>query len=532
MVALNLATPGARATSGAIDLGTIGGTISSATAVSGDVVVGWSHIAGNGSTHAFAYDLGAATPAMQDLGTLGGPYSAAMDVSGEIVVGWSWLADGTQHAFGYDLGAATPAMQDLGTLGGSNSQALAVSGDIVVGNSSPPGDNTSHAFVYDLGAAIPTMQDLGTLGGGYSYAMAVSGDIVVGLSYTAAGERHAFAYDLGAETPTMQDLGTLGGTTSSATAVSGDIVVGPSRLPGTSNFHAFAYDLGAAAPMQDLGTLGGTTSVPRAVSGDIVVGQSWLPGNNAYHAFIYDLGAETPAMRDLGTLGGNLSSALAVDGDVVVGDSSGPSHAVAWILSPVTVTTTTLASSADPSIVGEEVTHTASSAPVPVGGTIAFKDGATVITGCESQSIDASGQATCQVTYTDVGTHSITAAYSGSARYAASTSAPLGQDVAYAIELLYDPTKAGKARSVVKLELQDAAQNNLSSSAITLTVDGLSPSPAPGTPPAGNFTFQASRKGASYQLLINTKTYPAGTYTLSFTAGADPTTHTASFAVK
>jgi len=470
-------------------------------------------------------------------------------------------------------------MQDLGTLGGSNSQALAVSGDIVVGNSSPPGDNTSHAFVYDLGAAIPTMQDLGTLGGGYSYAMAVSGDIVVGLSYTAAGERHAFAYDLGAETPTMQDLGTLGGTfseasavdgdvvvgmsmgagsidehafaydlgaetptmqdlgtlggtTSSATAVSGDIVVGPSRLPGTSNFHAFAYDLGAAAPMQDLGTLGGTTSVPRAVSGDIVVGQSWLPGNNAYHAFIYDLGAETPAMRDLGTLGGNLSSALAVDGDVVVGDSSGPSHAVAWILSPVTVTTTTLASSADPSIVGEEVTHTASSAPVPVGGTIAFKDGATVITGCESQSIDASGQATCQVTYTDVGTHSITAAYSGSARYAASTSAPLGQDVAYAIELLYDPTKAGKARSVVKLELQDAAQNNLSSSAITLTVDGLSPSPAPGTPPAGNFTFQASRKGASYQLLINTKTYPAGTYTLSFTAGADPTTHTASFAVK
>jgi probable HAF family extracellular repeat protein len=290
--------------------------------------------------------------------------------------------------------------------------------------------------------------------------------------------------------------------------------------------------------MQDLGTLGGTYSDAVAVSGDVVVGTSNTgQGIAEYRAFAYDLGSATPTMQDLGTLGGATSRAVAVSGDVVVGlsnTSSGELHAAAWILSPppVTATSTTLASSADPSIVGGQVTYTASVTPVADGGTIAFKDGATTITGCETQSIDASGQATCQVTHTSVGTRSITAEYAGNANYAASASSPLGQDVAYAIKLLYDPTKAGKGRQIVNLELQDAAQNNLSSSAITLTVTGLSPSPAPGTPPAGNFTFLASRKGASYQLLINTKNYPAATYTLSFTAGADPTTHTASFIVK
>ena len=409
-----------------------------------------------------------------------------------------------------------------------------MSGDVVVGLSSPAGDSALHAFAYDLGAATPTMKDLGTLGGTYSDGRAVSGDVVVGMSSTAGNSAdHAFAYDLGAATPTMKDLGTLGGTYSEADAVSGDIVVGYSSLSSGAT-HAFAYDLGASPPaMQDLGTLGGNYSEADAVSGDIVVGSSSL-SSGALHAFAYDLGASTPTMQDLGTLGFS-STAVAVSGDIVAGSSdisSGELHAAAWILSPppVTATTTTLASSADPSIVGAQVTYTASVTPVPDGGTIAFKDGATTITGCGSQSIDASGRATCQLTHTDVGTRSITAEYSGNAGYTASTSEPLGQDITYAIELLYDPTKASKGRSVVKVELQDAAQNNLSSSTITLTVAGLSPSPAPGTAPGGTFTFVAPRKGSSYyQFSVNTRNYPAGTYTLSFTAGADPTTHTASF---
>jgi hypothetical protein len=57
------------------------------------------------------------------------------------------------------------------------------------------------------------------------------------------------------------------------------------------------------------------------------------------------------------------------------------------------------------------------------------------------------------------------------------------------------------------------------------------PSPAPGTPPSGSFTYQALGQGPGYQLNVKTTNYPASTYTLSFTAGSDPTTHTAQFVV-
>src|SRR5215469_9920736 len=97
------------------DLGTLGGNTSRALAVSGTIVVGRSDTA-SGDVHAFAYDLGAATPAMRDLGTLAGVdglFSQASAVSGAIVVGYSDTASGGEDAFAYDLGAASPAMQDL-----------------------------------------------------------------------------------------------------------------------------------------------------------------------------------------------------------------------------------------------------------------------------------------------------------------------------------------------------------------------------------------------------------------------------------
>ena len=57
-------------------------------------------------------------------------------------------------------------------------------------------------------------------------------------------------------------------------------------------------------------------------------------------------------------------------------------------------------------------------------------------------------------------------------------------------------------------------------------------SPAPGTPPRGTFTFITFEpEGPGYQLNVKTTGYPPGSYTLSFTAGADPTVHTAKFAI-
>jgi len=87
------------------DLGTLGGTYSSARAVSADgsVIAGQSYIAGNSATHAFKY----VGTTMTDLGTLGGTnsYAQAVSADGKVIVGYSDLAGGGHHAFVYNTSA-------------------------------------------------------------------------------------------------------------------------------------------------------------------------------------------------------------------------------------------------------------------------------------------------------------------------------------------------------------------------------------------------------------------------------------------
>ena len=64
---------------------------------------------------------------------------------------------------------------------------------------------------------------------------------------------------------------------------------------------------------------------------------------------------------------------------------------------------------------------------------------------------------------------------------------------------------------------------------LTVTVTGCRP--APGKAPAVTFTFLTLDQGPGYQLNVKTTGYPAGTYTLSFTAGGDPTVHTAQLVI-
>jgi hypothetical protein len=92
-------------------------------------------------------------------------------------------------------------------------------------------------------------------------------------------------------------------------------------------------------------------------------------------------------------------------------------------------TTTTLASSANPSSVGQAVTYTATIGPATATGTVEFKDGGVAIAGCGAQAV-SSGNATCTTSgYTAAGSHSITAAYSGDGDYLASSSSALTQEV-------------------------------------------------------------------------------------------------------
>ena len=98
------------------------------------------------------------------------------------------------------------------------------------------------------------------------------------------------------------------------------------------------------------------------------------------------------------------------------------------VLPPIPVTTTAVASSANPSVQGQTVIYTATVSPAG-GGTVTFNDGGTPVTGCTARSLNGSGQATCQVTYATTGSHAITAVYSGDAANAGSTSAVLTQSV-------------------------------------------------------------------------------------------------------
>jgi probable HAF family extracellular repeat protein len=85
-------------TPAAMDLGTLGGSSSSAYAISASgIVAGDSFTAGDAETHAFVWTQ---TGGMADLGTLGGSYSSASFVADSgLVAGSSQTAGGEYHAF-------------------------------------------------------------------------------------------------------------------------------------------------------------------------------------------------------------------------------------------------------------------------------------------------------------------------------------------------------------------------------------------------------------------------------------------------
>jgi probable HAF family extracellular repeat protein len=111
-----------------VDLGTLGGAFSRATAVNDNgQIIGNSSTAGDATQHAFSWT---AAGGMVDLGTLGGSFSEAIGVNATgQVVGYSDTGDVDEfgnfvrHAFSW---TAAGGMVDLGSLGGNNSLAVGV----------------------------------------------------------------------------------------------------------------------------------------------------------------------------------------------------------------------------------------------------------------------------------------------------------------------------------------------------------------------------------------------------------------------
>lgn len=93
-------------------------------------------------------------------------------------------------------------------------------------------------------------------------------------------------------------------------------------------------------------------------------------------------------------------------------------------------TSTTLGSSANPSVFGTSITLTATVSPtLPAAGTrtgtVQFKNGGVSISGCDAVSVSAAGVATCPMSGLAIGAYNFTADYSGDTNFKASNGALL-----------------------------------------------------------------------------------------------------------
>ena len=141
-------------------------------------------------------------------------------------------------------------------------------------------------------------------------------------------------------------------------------------------------------------------------------------------------------------------------------------------------TTTTVSSSALASKTGQQVTYTATVAPVAPGagtptGTVAFKDNGTTITSCATQTLSG-GTATCVVTYSSIGSHPITAVYSGGTDFTTSTSSSITQVVSAAS---------------TTTSLTSSPNPSVTGQTVTLTATVAAVSPGAGTP-TGTVAFK------------------------------------------
>lgn len=253
-----------------IDLGTLGGNVSSA-----------------GSVNSHGQVVGAALNSIPD------PFAASfgpLNGNGVFPQPIFFFTIATQaHAFLWD-----GTMHDLGTLGGPDSAAFYVNerGQATgysFTNSTPnptTGIPTIDTFLWDHGKMI----DLGTLGGTVSspYSMNERGE-VVGESFLAGDQTiHAFLSQHGRK---MKDLGTLGGSFGMADSINraGDIV-GISSLPGDQQTFAFLWK---NRVMQNLGSVDGDPCSEgiSVNASDQVVGDSWDCGHEFQHSFLWENGS-------------------------------------------------------------------------------------------------------------------------------------------------------------------------------------------------------------------------------------------------
>jgi len=183
----------------------------------------------------------------------------------------------------------------------------------------------------------------------------------------------------------------------------------------------------ALSPSLNPSTVGEAVTYTAAVSPVTATGtvEFKQAGNAITGCTAQTISAGTTTCTVTGTAAGSHSITVNYSGDSNYAVSTSP--ALTQTVNKIP-STTTLASSLNPSTVGQAVTYTATVSPATVTGTVEFKHGGEPITGCTAQTVN-SGSATCTTAGIGADTHSITAIYSGDSNYTTSTSPALTQTV-------------------------------------------------------------------------------------------------------
>jgi MBG domain (YGX type)/Bacterial Ig-like domain (group 3) len=196
-------------------------------------------------------------------------------------------------------------------------------------------------------------------------------------------------------------------------------------------------------------------------------------------------------------------------------------------------TTTTVTADVTPQLVGQPVILTAQIAPpAPVGvpdatGRVTFYEGTTVL---GTGSVNSNGQATFTTSSLSLGSHTVTATYSGDTNYGASTSSPLTVSIVNTLpttlELMGGDDQAavyGTAFAqplVVVLRLSNG--NPVSGATVTFAGAGLSFSSSGVVTTNSSGQASVTATGAHAGILLATVTTPGVSQTVNFALTVTP----------
>jgi hypothetical protein len=312
-------------------------------------------------------------------------------------------------------------------------------------------------------------------------------------------------------TPTGTVVFTIDGTASAPVALNGAAQAAFTTSSLTAGNHVVtaayggdaAHAASTSAPLsQGVDTVATTTSLlstpnPSRVGEAVtitatVASASGTPAGRL--TFTVD-GAPTPMALD-GAGSATLSTSWLTAGNHVVSATYGGNATYAPSSSaPLTqavnksATTTTLASSVNPSGAGQAVTFTATVASsftgTPTGNVVFTIDG----TASAPVAVNGAAQATFTTASLAPGNHVVTAAYGGDPAHVASTSAPMSQAVSLApstTTLASSLNPASNAQTVTFTATVTSAQPGVPTGTVTFSIDGT-----PGAPVALNGVGQA-----------------------------------------